>query len=157
MGTQLTPWNRNPALPSQSTHFERDNPLPKTLFGAELFMGFVALTCGGLLVFNGLGIPLSTLDRSPFGSFPVPGLLLGGVVGGSLLLAARMIWFRHPMAPLMSLLAGSILLGWILVEAVMIHEGRALQLAVAIDAVVVIRLASDLLRRQLAQEDGDQY
>jgi hypothetical protein len=120
-------------------------------------MGFVALTCGGLLVFNGLGIPLSTLDRSPFGSFLVPGLLLGGVVGGSLLLAARMIWFRHPMAPIMSLLAGSILLGWILVEAVMIHEGRALQLAVAIDAVVVIRLAWDLLRRQLAQEDGDQY
>jgi len=119
-------------------------------------MGFLALTCGGLLVFNGLGMPQSTLDRSPFGSFMVPGLVLAGVVGGSLLLAASMIWFRYPLAPIVSLIAGCILLGWILAEAVLIQDGRALQIAVAIYAVVVIKLAWRLLRRQLAQEGGEQ-
>ena len=142
--------------PSQTTGLGQDASFPTTLFVAELVMGFVALNCGGLLAFDGLGMPSSTLDRSPFDSFLIPGLLLAGVVGGSMLLAARMTWFLHPMAPIVSLLAGGILFGWILVEAVMIHDGRPLQLAIAIYAVVVIRLAWSLLRRKLAQEGGEQ-
>jgi len=148
----LIPANRHPVAPPQTAGLEPDAFVETTLLVAELFMGFLALTCGGLLVSNGLGIPLSTLDRSPFNTFLIPGLLLAGVVGGSLLLAARMTWFRHPMAPIMSLVAGSILLGWVLIEAVMIHEGRGLQVAIAVYAVVVIRLAWRLLRRQLARE-----
>ncbi len=115
-------------------------------------MGFLALTCGSLLAFNGLGLPRSMLDRSPFDSFLVPGLILAGVVGGSMLLAARLTWFRHPMAPIVSLLAGGILLGWIPVEAVMIQDGRSLQIAVAIYAMVVTRLSWSVLHRQLAEE-----
>ena len=45
------------------------------------------------------------------------------------------------MAPLISLLAGSILLGWVLIEAVMIQEGSGLQVVIAVYAVVVVRLA----------------
>lgn len=154
MGRDVTGSNRYPTDPFQATDPDPDAALPTMLLVAELFMGFLALTCGSLLAFNGLGIPRSTLDRSPFDSFLVPGLVLAGVVGGSMLLAARLTWFRHPMAPMVSLLAGGILLGWILVEAVMIQDGRSLQIAVAIYAVVVIRLASGLLRRQLAEEAG---
>jgi xanthosine utilization system XapX-like protein len=111
------------------------------LLALELVMGFVALACGWLLAVDGLGMPQSTLEYSPFDSFLIPGLILSFVVGGSLLVAARLIWFRHPAAPMMSLVAGVTLLGWIVGEAIMIHDGRGLQLAIAIYALVVIAMA----------------
>ncbi|HEV2072192.1 MAG TPA: hypothetical protein VGR29_01005 [Thermomicrobiales bacterium] len=140
--------SKRPAVHATHTSYRttrRDRPIK--LLAVELFMGFLALTCGGLLLVDGLGMPESTLESSPFDSFLIPGLLLSGVVGGSMLLAARLIWFRRPMAPIMSLLAGIILLCWIIVEAIMVHDGRGLQVAVAIYALVTIAMASGFLRR----------
>ncbi len=118
-----------------------DERLSLVLMTLELAMGFVAFICGWLLMVNGLGMSRTTLVHSPFTSFLVPGLVLAVGVGGSMLLAARMIWFRHTLAPAMSLIAGLVLFGWILVEAVMVRDGRPLQLGVLAYAIAVIGLA----------------
>lgn len=128
---------------------------PLALMSLNLFMGLVALVCGGLLMVDGLGMPQSALDHAPFDSFVVPGLLLGVVVGGSLVLAARLIWFVHRLAPLASLVSGGILLGWITIEATMVDDGRALQLGILVYALVIVALSLRYRRRQLAQEGGD--
>jgi hypothetical protein len=103
------------------------------LLAVELFVGLLAVPGGVMLIVNGLGMSRAVLAHSPFDSFLIPGLLLSVVVGGSLLGAAWSVWRRHLLAPMASLGAGFVLLGWIVVEAAMVHVGRELQ------AVVLIR------------------
>lgn len=114
---------------------------PRGLLAVLLGVGLLAVPCGILLIVNGLGMPLTVLAATPFDSFLVPGLLLSIVVGGSLLGAAWLVWTRHPRAWLASLVAGVILLGWIVVETVMIAGGRGLQALILIAALLIIRLA----------------
>jgi hypothetical protein len=124
----------------------------RILFGFLLGMGLVALACGGFLVVDGLGMPKSTLDHSPFESFLWPGIMLGLVVGGSHLVAARMIWFRQRDAASVSVLAAVILLGWIGVETVMVRDGRMLQAGIMFYAVIELVLAVHLHRQPMVDE-----
>lgn len=123
---------------------------PHALIAAELVMGLIAVPCGVLLIANGLGMSEDVLDRSPFDTFLVPGLLLAVVVGGSLLGAAWLGWHRHSLAGPAGVAAGVILLGWIVVEAAMISGGRMLQAVIFIWALVIIALAWPLTARQAA-------
>ena len=115
--------------------------LPHRLFVLELVMGFLALPFGALLTVTTLGMPKSMLENTPFESFVIPGLILGFVVGGSMLLAARLTWFEHRWAPVAGFAAGCVLLGWITVEAMMIPSGLPIQIPFAIYALVVMRMA----------------
>jgi hypothetical protein len=111
------------------------------LIAIELFVGLMAVPCGILLVVNGLGMSRDVLKDSPFDGFLVPGLLLTFVVGGSLLVAALLAWVGHPRARLVSLGAGCILLGWIVIEAAMVWSGRGLQVAILALALLILGLA----------------
>lgn len=104
-------------------------------------VGLTAAVCGIGLIANGLGIPKEELDGTPFGSFLVPGLVLSFIVGGSLLAAAWLLWQRHPRAWLSAGAAGCILLGWIVVEAILIDSGRGLQATILTLAMLIIGLA----------------
>lgn len=118
-----------------------------SMLAVEALAGLSAVGGGiGLIATEGLGIPSSALDHSPFTSFVGPGLLLTFAVGGSLLGAAGLVWRRHPAGPLASLLAGGILLGWIGIEAIMVRSGRELQIVVAGLALLTIALAWPLWR-----------
>lgn len=119
------------------THSRR----PTILLLIQLFVGITALVCGLGLMVNGLGIPREQLQGTPFDSFVIPGLILAIVVGGSLIAAAWMTWRRSSLASRASLIAGCILLGWIMVEATMIDDGRVLQVIVCVLALLVIWLA----------------
>ena len=137
--------------PSGVRRQRRDRP--SALLAVELIIGLAAVPCGILLMVNGLGMPRDVLQDSPFASFLVPGFLLSFVVGGSLLSAAWTVWRRWPAAPLVSLAAGCILLGWIVVESVMVSDGRGLQAGVFALALLTIGLAWRL-RRVGAEEGG---
>lgn len=113
---------------------------PVALFAVELFVGLMAVPCGILLAVNGLGMPRDVLADSPFDSFVIPGLILTAV-GATLLGAAWAVWTRHPRAQLASIGARCVLLGWIVVEAAMVSDGRDLQLADFAAAVLTIGLA----------------
>jgi hypothetical protein len=122
-------------------------PRPIALLSILLVVGLMAVACGILLMINGLWMPLSVLATSPFDSFLMPGLVLSVVVGGSLLGSAWLIWRRHRLAPLVSAAAGAILLGWVVVESVLVHDGRPLQGAILVCALAVLTLSWRFWRR----------
>ena len=104
------------------------------------FSAFSAVGGGIGLLVNGLGIPESQLENTPFDSFIVPGLLLAFVVGGSMATATISAWQRVPWAGDVAIVAGAIMLGWIAVESVMITDGRPLQVTVGVLSLLTIAL-----------------
>lgn len=123
----------------------------RLLMAVEGVVGASAVICGLILPWNSLGMSTSLLDGSPFHSFAIPGLVLAIAVGGSLLFSAVAIWNRLSFARISSLLAGSILLGWITVEAWIIEDGRPLQLVILAVALFII---GTVLRGNLNQQDN---
>ena len=116
------------------------NALRRANLGVAVFAGLNAVGGGVGLIVNGLGIPASQLEGTPFDSLLIPGLLLALVVGGSMLVAAAAVWRNDPRAARATMLAGAIMLGWIAVESLMIGDGRGLQATVALMALLTIAL-----------------
>lgn len=108
-------------------------------FGA---MGLLAVACGLLLIAtDGLGMNRSELRDSPFSSFLIPGLILAIVVGGSQIAASVALLKRLHLASILAPGAGLIMLGWIVIESLMVPSGRGLQAFILAYAIVEIRLA----------------
>jgi hypothetical protein len=121
----------------------------RALLTIELLVGAMAVPCGIALTLNGLGMSEDLLDGSPFDSFLIPGLVLTFVVGTSQLAAAWLLWRGDDRSGPASFAAGVVLLGWILVETLLIHEGRGLQATIFALAVAIIALAlPDASRRR---------
>src|SRR5690625_2151074 len=112
----------------------------KSLIGLLLFNGIGALIGGVGLLADLFGMPLDPLEGTPFTDYTIPGWILLVAVGGSSLGAALALGMRLRYADLATLLAGVVLLGWIVTEFVMIPEGWAPQLLFFIIALAIIRL-----------------
>jgi len=124
-------------------------PCEQVLKWLLVTMGVTAATCGVLLIAtDGLGMSRSALNRAPFDSFLIPGLLLAIALGGSQIAAALMQRRRFRNWPRLALCAGGILLGWIVVEAVMVRSGRGLQLFIFAYAIAEVVLALRVMRTQ---------
>ena len=65
-------------------------------------------------------LPLSALAGSPFETYLGPGLILLTVLGIGPLVAARLAWLRHPLAPFAAFGVGVALLIWVAVEIAII-------------------------------------
>ena len=125
----------------------------RALLAVQGIVGFMAAVCGpGLIVTDGLGMSRTVLEPTPFHSFVIPGIVLGVVVGGSLLVSTRLVWRRHHAARRAAIASSLVLLGWICVEAALIHDGRPLQIAIAASALAMLALA--LRWRQRVQAPG---
>ncbi len=105
-----------------------DRLLIRTLAGLTLF-GAISAAAGTWLAIGakGGGVPLEYLEHSPFDSFLIPGLILGGVVGGTQGAAAIAVIARRRIALLLSTVAGFGMLIWIFVELAMIRQYSWLQ------------------------------
>lgn len=97
-----------------------------------------AIYGGGFIIGGARGLPLDLLDGSPFSDFAIPGVILLVVVGGTSLLAATARNRKWDNMFLLTLLAGVILLGWIIVEFLMIPEGWIPQLIFMLISVPMI-------------------
>jgi hypothetical protein len=64
--------------------------------------------------------PRSWLSDTPFDTYLVPGVLLTGVVGGSAAVATLATLRGAPSAPRLSVLAGTIMIGWIGAEVIVL-------------------------------------
>jgi hypothetical protein len=92
--------------------------------------GFTAVSAigGGIALITGLErdrFPVDLLRGTPFRDFFGPGLLLGGLVGGSAAAAtAGMLW-RPRLGVRLSTFAGIVLVGWVCGEVAILRAGRA--------------------------------
>lgn len=89
-------------------------------------------------------VPTAWLEGTPFGSYVVPGLILGGVVGGGQVAAAFALRRRHPRAREVSLGASLVLLAWIVTQLAIIGYVSPLQPIVLAWALVSLALARGL-------------
>jgi hypothetical protein len=96
----------------------------KCALALEAVLSIGALAGGVILVLAPRGeilpLPLSALAGSPFDTYFVPGLILFSVLGFGPLVAARLAWLRHPLAPIAALVVGTGLLIWVAVEIAII-------------------------------------
>jgi hypothetical protein len=102
-------------------------PLSRVAKGAlalEAVLAIGALGGGLVLMLAPRGeimpLPLSALAGSPFDTYFMPGLILFGVLGLGPLIAARLAWLRHPLAPIAAFFVGAGLLVWVAVEVAII-------------------------------------
>ena len=93
-------------------------------------------------------LPLSALAGSPFDNYLVPGLILFGVLGLGPLVAARLAWLRHPLAPTAAFVVGAGLLIWVAVEVAIIGYSSEppLQAIYGILGIAIVLLAFRWLR-----------
>jgi len=78
-----------------------------------------------MLVFGwGYRFPMSWLQGTPFADYTVPGLILGLVVGGSALVAMVATIKSAGTGAIVSMIAGVIMMGWIVGEYLLIPEIR---------------------------------
>jgi hypothetical protein len=93
---------------------------------------------GGVAVLGGVvfgyKLPLAWLAGTPFSDYTIPGLVLAIVVGSSALLAAATIFIHREWAVLVSVLAGLMMTGYLVVEIVSIDSklGDALPTSLAV-------------------------
>jgi hypothetical protein len=86
----------------------------------NFFLGLTAIG-GGIQLLIGFYVPpVDLLAGSPFGSYIIPGLALGLIVGGSALFAAVLLIRRNRYAALASAFAGLIIMVFEFVEMMVI-------------------------------------
>jgi hypothetical protein len=113
----------------------------------EVLLSIGALGGGLVLIIAPRGeimpLPLSALAGSPFDTYLVPGLILFGVLGLGPLVAARLAWLRHPLAPTAAFVVGVGLLVWVAVEVAIIGYSNEppLQAIYGILGVVIVLVA----------------
>ncbi|WP_254546957.1 hypothetical protein [Halomarina pelagica] len=86
---------------------------------------FVAVTAigGGIAMATGLDpLPDDWLIGTPFQSFLIPGALLAAVVGGSAAVAAFGVLRSTDAGAMVSVVAGALLMGWIVVEVLLLNQ-----------------------------------
>lgn len=95
-----------------------EQPRSRTaLIAIDGFAGVTALVGMAMLLASWpVRLPLSSLQFTPFGDYTVPALILGLVVGGSALLAMGATIGRASVGPVLALIAGAIMIGWIVGE-----------------------------------------
>ena len=137
-----------------STH-QRTQPLSRVAKAAvvlEILLSIGALGGGLVLMVAPRGeimpLPLSALAGSPFDNYLVPGLILFGVLGLGPLVAARLAWLRHPLAPTAAFVVGAGLLIWVAVEVAIIGYSNEppLQAIYGILGIAIVLLAFRWLR-----------
>lgn len=127
---------------------------------ALLTVGFVSAVFGAVgLVGGGIDFPLEWLAGSPFTSYVDPGLILGIVVGGTQLAGLITLLLRHERAPELAALAGIVMMGWIVVEVLIVGSipgiMRNLQIACFLLGLAEVGLAVPTLRA-LGRHGGGQ-
>jgi hypothetical protein len=103
--------------------------MPKLLFilsiALLLINGLGALYGGGNLMIypdgSGFGMPLSLLAHTPFHNFLIPGIILFIANGLSSILVCAALLLNVRYAWLLVLAQGSVLVGWIVIQIILIQ------------------------------------
>ena len=86
-------------------------------------------------------VPLEWLEKSPFDSYFVPGLILFVLVGGSCLFASIVVFKGHRLARYSSFICVAIIFTWLLVQVAIIGYVSWMQPTTAILSLLILLLA----------------
>jgi hypothetical protein len=110
-----------------------------------LFLGFVALTAfiGGAMLVSApdghtMHLSLNLLSGGLLHDYTLPGFVLFFVVGGSSLFALMGTIRHHPKAYLFSMVAGLIILIWIIVQIILIRTLYFLQVIYILLGIFIV-------------------
>ena len=112
----------------------------KTLLGLLVFNGLTAVAGGLALMTEWIPEQASWVRHTDFPSNYFPGVILMAVVGGSSLIAAAALLKRSDGWELASIVAGTIMLFWIIGEVASIREYHFLQAIYLVTGVLVVAL-----------------
>ncbi len=115
--------------------------MQKLLMGLLLFSGLASVAGGISLITGKAGVPSDWLVSTGFNNYYFPGVILMAVVGGSSLLAAISLYKKQVGAGIATVLAGLIMLTWIIGEMVSIRHINFLQIIFIVLAIIIIILA----------------
>ena len=119
------------------------------MLGGLLAFGALNAFAGGYYGLSGTkGVPTTWLQGSPFTDYYIPSLILFGVVGGSLLLAAIAVFAYFRIAHVAALCAGTVVLVWLVVQVAIIGYVSWMQPIAAIGALLVLMLAWLLVKAE---------
>jgi hypothetical protein len=93
----------------------------------ELVVGLAAVWGAVALIRDGGGMPTEWLRNTPFDTWLVPGLALLVIIGGSQLAAAAAVLTNRRHARAASIGAGLILVGWIVVQVLVLRRFHVMQ------------------------------
>ena len=110
------------------------------LIAVHLFNGIAAVLGGIGLITGSVKLPVDTLAHSGFPSLYFPGVILLAAVGGISLLAGISLYKKVIGAELVSILAGLIVMIWIIGEIASIRELHPLQIVFLVTGATAIVL-----------------
>lgn len=99
----------------------------RILLGLQLFNAVSAVGGGIALAAGVLGVPVVLLRHTPFDSFVVPGIFLAVIIGGSAAIGAAALLNHWTRALAVSAAAGTVMIGWILGETLLVEGFSWLQ------------------------------
>jgi hypothetical protein len=119
------------------------------LIGLEVVIAVNAVYGGVGLMVNGMGMPGDWLDATPFDSWTLPGVFLLVAVAVPMSIAAVGELTRSRLAYLASITAGLALIGWILLQVVVLRRYFFLQPVLGVAGLLVVALARWAHRRRI--------
>lgn len=114
----------------------------------DLFVGLTAVTGGIAILLGTIQMPGEWLHNTPFSSYQVPGMVLAVIVGGSAMVGAIAVMVRSVWDALASLVAGVILVGWIVSEVAILGLQAGLQPFYFVIGLLIVGLAARLLMNE---------
>ena len=119
-----------------------------------LFTGINAIVAGLLFIFDPsgqkMGMSTAYLFHSPFSSFLLPGITLLVVNGLFNIIAAIYCIKKHPLYPLLILLQGVFLSGWILFQVYWVRDFNGLHMTMLAIGIVLL-INGLLLKKELGR------
>ncbi len=121
----------------------------KTLLFILLSFIAVTSTLSGLMIISKpdgsiLYLPISLLEGTVFKNFLLPGILLTVLVGGANLLAVFYNLQRHPNRYNWAMAGGIMIIGWIIVQMILIHAAHWLYFVYLGTGLLIILIAYQL-------------
>jgi hypothetical protein len=117
------------------------------LVGVEAFVAIGAVYGSVMLVTDAWHLDRAMLRHLPIDTWVLPGIALAVLVAVPNLIAGILVAIRHPAARAVSLLAGGVLVGWIVVQIALIQQYFVLQPVMALCGLLTIGLAALLPTR----------
>ena len=125
--------------------------MKRILIFLHVFVGIGALFGGSGAILNPvdpMGITVDVLKNSPFSSFLIPGIILLVAIGFGNIFAAVVLYYEYKYSLYISHLMGLVLVGWIVVQCIMMRNINILHVVYFIIGGIEMLLSLRLMKKR---------